>query len=451
MYIVRRHHKFWAFHDIPPSISGINGLPKKRFSAKLNTDDRAVAAIRAASLKAQWLSEIKRAKAGTYSEEDDVLNSYHYTIADTEGVVAAFKAAYRRASLDERKKLLSAATNVAEDVAYGIDGVPFYHDDPDDPSDERPGVQAGGRILHAATGGLIGLTDYLDEYLATLKNKNETKSVDLKKASINKFAVKFPYIADVQRKAVQEWVNAQDANGSALATIRRFLSELRGYWAYLQSINVAPEDYNPFEKLSLAKAGKDAKANARRPFAPDDLVKLLAVARSDAQLADLIMFGMWTGARIEEMCALKVKNVHLEKGYIDITDAKTSAGWRQVPIHSKLMPTLRRLVESSNDGYVLSGLLRNKYGDRSGAVGKRFGRLKTKQGFGPQYVFHCIRKTVATMLENAGVQEGIAADILGHEKQTITYGLYSGGTSLELKQDAIEKLDYSVRRLEQQA
>ena len=45
-------------------------------------------------------------------------------------------------------------------------------------------------------------------------------------------------------------------------------------------------------------------------------------------------------------------------------------------------------------------------------------------------------------LEQAGVSEGIAADILGHEKQTITYGLYSGGTSIAQKMEAISKITY---------
>jgi integrase len=75
-------------------------------------------------------------------------------------------------------------------------------------------------------------------------------------------------------------------------------------------------------------------------------------------------------------------------------------------------------------------------------MGKRFGRLKEDMGHGPELVFHSIRKTVATMLENAGVAEGVAADILGHEKTTITYGLYSGGTSMENKAKAIENLRY---------
>jgi len=46
------------------------------------------------------------------------------------------------------------------------------------------------------------------------------------------------------------------------------------------------------------------------------------------------------------------------------------------------------------------------------------------------------------MLENAGVGENLAADIVGHEKPRITYGLYSGGASLETMKDAIQKISY---------
>jgi integrase len=106
------------------------------------------------------------------------------------------------------------------------------------------------------------------------------------------------------------------------------------------------------------------------------------------------------------------------------------------------MPTLRRLVGKRTSGYVLAGLLANKYGNRSNAIGKRFGRMKKAAGFGPTHVFHSIRKCVGTQLENAFVPEGVSADILGHEKPNITYDLYSGGASLEVKRAALAKLRY---------
>ena len=57
-------------------------------------------------------------------------------------------------------------------------------------------------------------------------------------------------------------------------------------------------------------------------------------------------------------------------------------------------------------------------------------------------MFHSLRRTVATLLENARVPEGIAADILGHEKKTLSYGLYSSSSSMQRKIEAIEKLAY---------
>ena len=86
----------------------------------------------------------------------------------------------------------------------------------------------------------------------------------------------------------------------------------------------------------------------------------------------------------------------------------------------------------------------NQYGKRSVQVGKRFSRVKTTLGFDGHHDFHSIRKTVSTQRERAGVSEGISADILGHEKQTMTYALYSGRSSLEQKAAAVGLIDYGL-------
>ncbi len=49
-------------------------------------------------------------------------------------------------------------------------------------------------------------------------------------------------------------------------------------------------------------------------------------------------------------------------------------------------------------------------------------------------------------LENAGVPENVVADIVGHEKTTMTYGLYSGGLSLAVKREALDELVYPALR-----
>ena len=84
---------------------------------------------------------------------------------------------------------------------------------------------------------------------------------------------------------------------------------------------------------------------------------------------------MWTGARIEELCALPVSKVYDD--HFEIEDAKSAAGWRTVPIHSKLAATVARLREASTDGFLLSGLEPNKFGDRSAAMSKRFASTRS--------------------------------------------------------------------------
>ena len=53
------------------------------------------------------------------------------------------------------------------------------------------------------------------------------------------------------------------------------------------------------------------------------------------------------------------------------------------------------------------------------------------------------RNTVATtVLHNAGVPEVEATALLGHTVPTMSYGLYSGGLSLERLQQVVQAIRY---------
>jgi len=205
---------------------------------------------------------------------------------------------------------------------------------------------------------------------------------------------------------------------------------------------------NPFSELNFKAGRKQKNTTVRQAFSAEEIESLHQAAREkgDEQLADLIALGAYTGARIEELCAIKLEDITQSSGVqiITVTDSKTDAGVRTVPIHPALKSVIKRLTKDSNDEYLFSNLTSSKYGDRCNAIGKRFGRLKEKSGFGKTHVFHSIRKTVITILENAGVSEGITADIVGHEKKTMTYGLYSAGTSDKKKLEAIKQITYKM-------
>ena len=173
---------------------------------------------------------------------------------------------------------------------------------------------------------------------------------------------------------------------------------------------IASDKPNPFKVPDDFRKSKKSNSRARFkaepwvPFKPEQVVFLLQIAMSkeDTPLANLIVIAAYTGARIEEICSLQRKHIDLVNHSISIIGAKTAAGNRTIPIHSAIQPLVEKLMEQSTDDYLISKLTKNKYGDRSNAIGKRFGRLKTAEGYDSHHVFHSIRKTFVTMLENAG-------------------------------------------------
>ena len=240
------------------------------------------------------------------------------------------------------------------------------------------------------------------------------------------------------------------------ASVSRIIGSCRNFFKHLKFIDEVAEDAKePFivpkeSKLSKKRNSKaQNKSESWLPLTSEAVEQIYseAIKREDWALGQLILIGAYTGARIEEICSIKKTNVNLDDESFKIVDAKTEAGIREIPIHQLLLPVIKELM-SNDDAYLIPDLTMSKFDDRSNAIGKRFGRLKTKLGYTKRHVFHSIRKTFTTQLENAGVNENITADIIGHEKPRMTYGLYSGGTNLEVKRAAISHVSYDLKNTE---
>ncbi|MBF8640113.1 tyrosine-type recombinase/integrase [Pseudomonas zeshuii] len=201
---------------------------------------------------------------------------------------------------------------------------------------------------------------------------------------------------------------------------------------------------NPFLDHDLPQArGKQASEGRRRAFTKEEVERLFTA--SSGVLRDLIELGAYTGARIEEICQLKADHIVKVDGFdcFKIEDSKTVAGIRDIPVHPSLAPLIDRLTSKSKDGYLLPSSGGNQYGIRSDSLSKAFGRLKTSLGFGPQHVFHSVRKTFITQLQRADVPGVTIASIVGHETGTITYDVYSAGASTEQKLKAIKCIEFA--------
>jgi len=434
-YLEKRRRRWYATLDIPKDVRQETFNGKPRFMKSLETESLTTAERRVGVLISGWKSEIEAARrTGSLDplEADIRWWRKHLPLMP--------KGPDRDAELDH---LLEKAARM-----------------------DAKNEGAGASFYKRATGQIIGTGDHIEEWLKTLTNTNAPKTLDIKRSDTLRLARQFPLVSAIKKREVQRWVYEMadppsgDEKPQKPKSISRILSHCRGYWSYLQSLELTGSDETePFHSLKgyqQRKGSKAAKADERRAFKADAVVSLLRKAQGNAQrkaplsttynLPLLIWLGMWTGCRIEELCSLRCEKVHLdgETPYFEVEDAKTHAGRRRVPIHSKLGDALKEAMRDSTDGYIIPGLSLDKYGDRSNAIGMRFGALKRGMGFGPQYVFHSCRKTVATLLQQAGVSEDVAAGIMGHDIPTMSYGLYSEGAALKQMAEAIERIDYPL-------
>jgi integrase len=411
MYLELKYNTYLAKLDLSPKVA--KALGKRRFVKSLQTSDLAEAKRKAAVLEALWRAEIAAVTSGAVVEKR-----------------AEFWRGLLKMATPEERALLMVQLDDEVDGMLDASGV----DKAEEGSERLPEALQARRFVKIATGRLTSLESFLEPFRAA-QTHIEAKTLHMQLTEATKFSQKFKYMEDVN---AQEWVDMMIADGKAPGTIKKSITFIRGF---LRFIKKGSEDL--FKNVEMPKIPKKmvSKTNVR-PFTPAEVSQLYATALKEGktQLADLIDIGRWTGARLEEICRLKVSDI--QEGHFNITDAKSQAGNRAVPIHPELQPVLDRLCKESADGYVLSGLTFSKFGDRSNMIGKRFGLLKSKMGYDRSKVFHSIRKTVVTQLENAGVLENIAADIVGHDKPNITFGLYGGGASLEVKAEALRKLRY---------
>lgn len=416
-YLIQRRRRWYAILEVPKKLREHFG--RERFKKSLETESLSEAEVRVLPIIAGWKRDIEDARSGKSQAE-------HNTWLE-------WKEDYRSSKGEEREILDSVLDEMIEQSFYS----------------KNNNVDS---LLKVVKGNSVPIGNYIDEWINTLSDEPKTK--DMKRADVVDFSIVFAFNHQVTRQEVRKWAlgllhGGDESKRLARKTVQRKLSFIGRYFGYLQAAGHVEGDEEPFRGV-IETAKKDrTKAGARRGWVAltdREVVSALdcAMEKGDHSLAALIWLAMWTGCRIEELCSLKVSMVSEDR--ITIVDSKTNAGNREVPLHSIITKTVNILKNSSYNGYIISGLTSNKYGDRSNAVGKRFGRLVQQLKMGDRKVFHSIRKTVVTQLENSAVPSGFVADIVGHEKASFTFGVYSAGALFERKREAIERLSYPLKR-----
>ncbi|WP_442963335.1 tyrosine-type recombinase/integrase, partial [Pseudomonas sp. PA-3-11C] len=109
----------------------------------------------------------------------------------------------------------------------------------------------------------------------------------------------------------------------------------------------------PFEQheFEVNRMEKRTKLK-RKAFTVADVKKLYQACKETKKreiLTDLFLIGAHSGARIEEICQLRVEDVIDDEGVLsfDVYKSKTEAGVRYTPVHPAIKPIIERLIKES--------------------------------------------------------------------------------------------------------
>ena len=438
---------YYAQLKVPKDAQPVVG--KTAFRKTLKTRDKLEAQKRAIPWIQQWKSEIDFARLPPLERVQSTLEAQRTSMRELKQEIE--KPLQPRAKLAVLEQLKFDIENIIEEDILAAQGV----SDGQELSTEQLIDSQTAYML--ATGQTTPFLEYLDAYLEDSKVEQKTKQ--MKRKQIMDYAAVAPLISDATHDTVRLFIRILSKDRDLKnSTIKMHLSFLAVYFEYLRAeVGAVPQDrMNPFKGQKLPEVNRKVAAKEKRlAFTVDDIRRLDTELRKkafsntasdqDRALYDVFTFAIYTGARREEIGKLKIGSI--ANDIITIEDAKSHAGNRLVPVHSKLKPLLARLSEGRSDNdFLFRKLTTAKYGHRTDAIGKRFGRIKKALGYDSRYVFHSIRKTMITRLEQSNVPENVTSDIVGHKKIAgLSYGLYSTGTSIEQRRDAIEMVSYNLQ------
>lgn len=169
-----------------------------------------------------------------------------------------------------------------------------------------------------------------------------------------------------------------------------------------------------------------------------------------------ILFALYTGIRLGELCALQWKDIDFTNNTVYITKnvqrvksndiyknnktklivitPKTEHSIRIVPLPIFLINILKTF-KSDKDNYIFTNLRKPK---DPRALEKYFKSVLNKCGL-RQMVFHTLRHTYATRSREAGIDIKILSELLGHSNYKVTLDIYIH-TSLEFKKESVNSL-----------
>ena len=317
---------------------------------------------------------------------------------------------------DEKEYIEDHVREKADDLAYSLGVYEQLHDHT--PTEElNPDAVKVQDFYNESLGQLHVLEKWLPEWLPSIQRdttrraygrgvrvlmKHYPVAEDLNWEKVSKFYKTIGSLENVHKTSIEKW-------RSGYISLWKFLDLDAGIW----------------RRHEIPETTTKEKPPAKEEWTKEEVRMLYETAiERNHWLKNTIWIAVHTGARQSAIANLIYNR---DKKTIIFPRAKKEIKNRTIPAHPDILTHLDAWVQNSKS---------------ASSISNRFTEFKHSLGYGIEKDFHSFRRTLITEFENLECPENICADIIGHKKGTITYGLYSGGTGLEVMRKWIEKVRF---------
>jgi integrase len=186
-------------------------------------------------------------------------------------------------------------------------------------------------------------------------------------------------------------------------------------------------EFNPAEHVESIATDEAT----RRPFTTEEIAALLKAA--DPEWLTMILLAYYTGQRMRDCARLTWENVDLVAATIRLSTEKTGRN-QDIPIAEPLLAHLHTLAGDNPD----APLCPNLHGKKASWLSAQFYKVMVKANLAAErnhqsagkgrdarrtesrISFHSLRYNTTSALKNAGVNDSVAMDIVGHETAAIS-------------------------------
>lgn len=287
--------------------------------------------------------------------------------------------------------------------------------------DIRPPVPTTPRV---PLGGLI------EDYLELRRSVLSDSTLEARRRELRAFARWCGVdrdIADVTRRLAATYASdVLRPNGNRGETNRDKVGHLHAFFAYAIERDLYTRR-NPWARLGSMLV--DTNANdvraGRRPWSREELLRVFSQRSARHNVWEAGVLALYTGARLEELCSIRVTHVDLDAETIDIGDRRLDPWARKVPIHPVALPLVALQCSESTDGFLLHG--------ESTRTNRRYGRnlsrrfthwLRGDNGIIDRHVvFDSLRYNFSDTARAAGVPDKLRRWLLGQQREASAPGV----------------------------